>query len=218
MKVNLISKTQRPLDIVYLAAKTCTSALPLTELMIAADDTSEESKIALVHKILKRGHWSVLEHIQFVFAIEGVSRALTHQLVRHRHFSYSQRSQRYVNESETLQVVMPESIKKNETYFRVYNQTISNLQRTYKDLIESGIPKEDARMVLPNAATSSIILSGNLRALLEFFNKRLCVNAQWEIRETAEKMAQELKGSIPWAMDYMKPNCKNCTDICRKKN
>lgn len=142
-------------------------------------------------KVCLCGNCSVIEHMNFTFKIEGVSRALTHQLVRHRIASYSQRSQRYCSEEETKMVVPP-SIEQNSVAIDIYNKIMWRIEEAYQDLQALEIPNEDARFVLPNACETTIYMTMNLRTLAHFMNERLCTRAQWEIR----KMAQEMKKAI----------------------
>ena len=133
------------------------------------------------------GHHSVLEFADFTFHVEGLSRATSHQLVRHRLASYEQRSQRYVTEAE-FKYVTPDSILNSFQAELMYNAIMRKIGDAYEDLIEMGIPAEDARFVLPNACETVIEAKMNGRALIHFMNERLCTRAQWEIREMAKLM------------------------------
>ena len=153
------------------------------------------------------GHASTLEHVSFTFAIEGVSRVLTHQLVRHRIASYSQQSQRYVKE-HNFETIMPKSIACNpeaKAKFEALMQDIQNLYNEYTE--EMQIPPEDARYVLPNAAETKIVATFNARSLMNFFSLRCCTRAQWEIRQLAEKMLIECKNVAPVIFEYAGPTC-----------
>lgn len=130
---------------------------------------------------------SVWEHATFTFGLEGVSRALTHQLVRHRIASYDQQSQRYVS-AKQFEYVVPPKIAKNPEAKELFEKTMSDLQNTYDRLVELGIPKEDSRYVLPNACASRLICTMNVRSLMHFFGLRCCTRAQWEIRDMANQM------------------------------
>lgn len=176
MKVELISWTNDPVGTVAKAASACYDSTP-------------DRKI--VSQCINSGHYSVVEHMNFTFRIEGVSRALTHQLVRHRIASYSQRSQRYCSEEGTKMVVPP-SIEQNNVARDIYNKIMWRIEEAYQDLQALEIPNEDARFVLPNACETTIYMTMNLRTLAHFMNERLCTRAQWEIR----KMAQEMKKAI----------------------
>lgn len=128
----------------------------------------------------KSGHHSVLEFADFTFRIKGVSRALTHQLVRHRMASFAQRSQRYCVE-DGFEYVTPASVKKDPQTEALYRETVETIQSAYRRLVEAGVPAEDSRMLLPNACCSEICVKMNLRELIHFSNERLCACAQWEI-------------------------------------
>ncbi len=160
---------------------------------------------SLVHRIVKRGHHSILEHASFTFGVEGISRACSHQLVRHRIASYSQQSQRYVPYNE-MGFIMPESIRKKglEKEVELFAENAKNL---YKRLVESGVPKEDARFILPTGMETKIVVTMNARELLHFFTLRLCERAQWEIRKLALLMLKEVKKVAPNIFRGAGPPC-----------
>lgn len=166
---------------------------------------SKPSKEIIEH-VLKSGHTSVAEHAKFQFRISEVSRVLSHQLVRKRiGFSYSQRSQRYVDE-ESYDYVLPKSIKETPFIDRYVN-IMEDLGDLYSAMVNSDIPKEDARFVLPNAAYTSLYLSANLRSLMDFCEKRMCMRAQWEIRELAYELKERTKEISPMLADFLVPQC-----------
>lgn len=152
------------------------------------------------------GHESILEHAVYSFEIKGVSRALTHQLVRHRIASYSQQSQRYVNMNE-FDYVMPKSIEDNIDAYAKFYQAMDMIDYTYILLKEMGIPEEDARYVLPNACTTNIIVTMNARQLRHFFALRCCERAQWEIRALANRMLRICKEVSPTIFANAGPSC-----------
>jgi thymidylate synthase (FAD) len=164
----------------------------------------------LLRHIVNSGHTSTLEHITFTFAIEGVSRSLLAQLTRHRHFSYSVQSQRYVRlESESksggFDYVVPESVKDNEEADDLFLGAMQYAQYYYDELRKAGVPAEDARYVLPNATTCNLVLTGNLRSILEFYSKRgEGTHAQWEIKELAEKIKEAVIEVEPWTESFFK--------------
>ncbi|MEK3819652.1 FAD-dependent thymidylate synthase [Cytobacillus sp. FSL W8-0315] len=163
----------------------------------------------LLRHIVKSGHTSTLEHINFTFAIEGVSRSLLAQITRHRHFSFSVQSQRYVklesdSKSGGFEYVTPESISKNPKTHAAYDFAMTEIQRIYNELRANGVVAEDARYVLPNAATCNLVLTGNLRSILEFYSKRGAKQAQWEIRELAELMKSAVIEVEPWTEAFFK--------------
>lgn len=202
--VDLISAPENALKVIYTACRTCYSAdYPIN---IWENLIEQENMLKLVKKVLESGHHSTIEHCQFVFSISGVSRACTHQLVRHRHMSFCQKSQRYVTEKGQFEYIVPPTIKDPELLDE-YNQFMSKISDFYAKMIEKGIPAEDARFILPNAATSSMIASLNLRELIHLANLRLCTNAQHEIRKVVRKMCDLAVKKDPWLSEYLVPKC-----------
>lgn len=193
MKVTLLTHTPDPDKIVAIAARQCYSANNSSGI---AEKLSTEDIGKFIQKLFTLGHYSPFEHVTFTFAIDGVSRALSHQLVRHRIASYSQRSQRYVSERE-FEYVTPKNILNNQKAINVYNDIMDKIEEAYGILRSKGVPKEDARFVLPNACTTKIIVTMNARSLFNFFSHRCCNRAQWEIREMAKLMLQEVKKVAP---------------------
>lgn len=204
MKVELVAYTPNPDAVCNVAAGTCVSEdIPVMEMSV--------NRYRALKGALKSGHESVVEHATFTFSIEGVSRALTHQLVRHRLASFSQQSQRYVNMTG-FDYVVPESVddrvigqiqdpfanRSIPITMRVeYDNIMKNLKNAYNRMIEHGIPEEDARYILPNACCTNIVVSMNARELKHFFALRCCSRAQWEIRELANKMLELVKEVAP---------------------
>jgi thymidylate synthase (FAD) len=169
----------------------------------------------LFRMIVRSGHTSTLEHISFTFAIEGVSRALLAQLTRHRvGFSYSVQSQRYVrfgsdDRSGGFDYVVPESINKNVEARDEFNEIMYQLQTTYDYLRELGIAAEDARAVLPNAAACNLVLTANLRALLDFYSKRKPgAGGQKEITELATALKDAVISVEPWTKPFFEGEAK----------
>lgn len=206
MKVELISYSNLGEKVCGIASKTCVSeSIPTVD-----DDVTKSLKSAMAS-----GHTSVLEHWTATFAISGVSRALTHQLVRHRLASYSQQSQRYVS-MEGFDYVIPESIRNHEKTWdengktdveKWYRNTMESMSKFYAMLIEAGIPEEDARYILPNACTTNIVMTANARQLIHFFKYRVCNNAQWEIRALAKQMLALCKEVAPTIFANAGANC-----------
>jgi thymidylate synthase (FAD) len=147
---------------------------------------------------MKSGHFSALEHASYTFAIDGVSRALTHQLVRHRLASYNQQSQRYVTYDAEPNIVVPPLVEADAECRSAFDTAIDIAWATYGQLVEAGIPAEDARYVLPNACVSKIVVTMNIRELLHFFEVRCCNRAQWEIRELARRMLALVEPTAPY--------------------
>lgn len=183
MKVTLLNHSPEPEKIIAAAARLCYTSKEIDELL---EGLTEEKVDKFIDKLISLGHESPLEHVTFTFGIEGISRACSHQLVRHRMASYSQKSQRYVDESGFQYIIPQTVIDKNMD--DEYNYLMYHIEEVYKDLLAAGVEAEDARMVLPNACTTSIIVTMNVRSLLNFFKHRVCNRAQWEIRALAVKM------------------------------
>ena len=203
--VGLIGAPEKPLKTIYLACRTCYSAEYPCK--IWEKDTSEENMLKLIGKVLESGHHSTIEHCQYTFTISGVSRACTHQLVRHRHMSFSQKSQRYVIEKGQFEYITPATIEKAGLKGD-YDNMMEQLANFYEKMIQKGIPAEDARFTLPNAATSSLVTSLNLREMIHLANLRLCSNSQHEIRKLVKKMRELVVEKEPWLGDYLVPKCE----------
>ena len=211
MKVALINYTPDPDRTAAAAARLCYSAAGAEELV---EKMSDEQVEKLLTKIVDMGHYSTLEHSSFTFAIEGVSRALTHQLVRHRIASYNQQSQRYVKES-AFDYVIPSAIASNPEMKAKYIAHMATVQTFYNELLESGIHREDARYILPNGAETKIVVTMNARSLLHFFELRCCTRAQLEIRLLAEKMLAEVRKVAPVIFAKGGPTCVS-QDLCNE--
>ena len=203
LRVTLLTHTQDPELTVFTAARVCYSSKELAALVREGRGTSPAS---LLKRVRTMGHLSVFEHASFTFGIEGVSRAMTHQLVRHRIASYSQRSQRYVDE-EGFGFVTPPEVNGDSEAEALFEETVESCRKAYSRLVEMGIPKEDARYLLPNACFSSIVVTMNARELLHFFTLRCCRRAQWEIREVAKEMLRLCMGVAPLIFEDAGPSC-----------
>lgn len=151
---------------------------------------------AFIRARLRDGHESIIEHASATFEISGISRACSHQMVRHRIASYSQESQRYVN-ADAPEVVMPPAIAEQPEARAVWEAFMAQVAATYRELRELGVLKEDARFVLPNAAETRLVLTMNFRSLLNFFRLRLTRHAQWEIRAVAARMLELITPHAP---------------------
>ena len=203
MKVTLVDYPRFADYKAYCAARVCYSDKGFTDLWSETimtvpfcEDPENDKALKLLKNIVEKGHGSVLEHCCFTFSIEGISRACSHQLVRHRVASYSQQSQRYVN-GEKFGYITPDKIKKMDVLDEAYNNFMEEVQTFYKNLILAGIPKEDARYILPNATTTNIVVTMNARELLHFIGLRSSPRAQWEIRELAQEMLRQLQDVAP---------------------
>ena len=202
MNVELIQYTPDPEKVVAAAARLCYSPDPVPELL---ERLSDEKVAEFVRKLYSMGHLSTFEHVSFQFSIDGVSRALSHQLVRHRIASYSQRSQRYVKEVG-FEFVTPPSIQRNPEALARFEKVMETLQEDYRELL-AVVPAEDARYILPNACTTSLMATFNARSLLNFLEHRTCVRAQWEIRQLAEKMLKLVQDVAPNLFAQAGPTC-----------
>ena len=202
MRVTLLSYTQNAERLCAAAAHSCYSERGASELMEETDERRIEKRLMAP---LGSGHHSVIEHASYTFSVEGVSRALTHQLVRHRLASYSQQSQRYVG-MERADYVMPDSIAGDEEAARRYRELMERIWEEYRFLSER-VPKEDARYVLPNACTTNITVTMNARELWHFFELRCCNRAQWELRVAADEMLRQARDVSPTIFSRAGPPC-----------
>jgi len=202
MKVVLLQCTPEPERMVALAARLCYSPSGIGDLR---EDVSRKSVQGLVRKVLSMGHASTLEHVTFTFGIEGISRAASHQLVRHRLASYSQQSQRYV--SADFGYVTPESVSGQPELLAEYKRHMAASVAFYEKLGKAGVPAEDARFVLPNATETKILVTMNARELCHFFSLRTCRRAQWEIRDMALRMLAIARKKAPLLFENAGPGC-----------
>ena len=204
MMVKLIGMTPNAVDVVYSACRQCYSPA------FAGDefrpDASGEilKKKSLIRKVVASGHESPLEHVSMTFAIRGISRSCSLQLVRHRLASYSQQSQRYVN-MEDFGYVVPPTIEADEELREMFEATMEDIREKYHRIVralnEKGIlgelANQDARFILPEASETKIVVTMNCRELLHFFSVRCCNRAQWEIRRLANEMLRICKEELP---------------------
>ena len=207
-QVRLISKPENMLKTIYTACRTCYSADSPLNIYDCDSAQDEEKMLKLISRVVSSGHYSTIEHIQVSFAISNISRACSHQLVRHRHMSFSQKSQRYVKEKGQFDYLTPNTIEKNEELNKKFDEFMAKVSEFYLELTEAGIPAEDARAVLPNAASTSMVASLNLREMIHLANLRLCTRAQTEIRILVKRMCDELIKEEPWLKDYLVPKCE----------
>lgn len=206
LKVKLLSYTKNAQEVVSSAIKQCYSAVGANEL---TKKISPQKQKELIQMVLASGHTSTLEHASFTFAIEGISRACSHQLVRHRIASYSQQSQRYVDFSKKgVSFVIPPSIKRTPSLLKEFKKILGQTEEAYFSLRKKNVNPEDARFVLPNAAETKIVVTMNARELLHFFELRLCNRAQWEIRRMAQAMLREVKKVAPAIFAVAGPTCE----------
>lgn len=232
LKVNLIAYTPEPEKVVAAAAKLCYSKSGACDIMDGLTDEKVQKFISILESY---GHESPFEHVSFTFAVEGVSRVLSHQLVRHRIASYSQQSQRYVKLDQFEYIIPPaiadipeakelftETMKKDQN---VYDNLVEILKKKHIKELESGgvlnpdkkaekMAIEDARYVFPNACETKVVFTMNVRSLYNFFKNRCCMRAQWEIRALADEMLREVKKAAPALFKYAGPPCVygNCPE------
>ncbi|HEY3307906.1 MAG TPA: FAD-dependent thymidylate synthase [Desulfuromonadaceae bacterium] len=204
MNITLIEHTPNPEQTVALAARLCYSPVSIDDLREKLESSDIEK---FLDKIMSLGHHSVLEHTSFTFGIEGISRVTTHQLVRHRIASFSQQSQRYVSHKEHFTSIMPNSIAENPDACKIFAFMSETVHKAYAQLVEMGIPAEDARYILPNATETKIIMTMNARELRHFFALRCCQRAQWEIREMSVEMLRLVKKVAPVIFRDAGPGC-----------
>lgn len=229
MNVALLSFTPEPEKLVAASAKLCYSQSGVEDIK---GKLSDEQSTKFLDMLMSFGHASPIEHVNFTFGIEGISRACTHQLVRHRIASYSQQSQRYVKLSQ-FEYIVPPAIENNKVAKAIFEKAMAEDQEHYNALVESLVPShketflqeglsekkatqmaekkaiEDARFVFPNACETKIVVTMNARTLLHFFEHRCCERAQWEIREMATQMVNLVQEVAPTLFKHAGPSCVN---------
>lgn len=227
MKVTLLNNTPHPEATIAAAAKLCYSNKSIHDLTLGVSD---DDAAEFIDRLMSLGHESPIEHVTFTFGIEGISRACSLQLVRHRIASYSQKSQRYVNETQ-FDYVTPHSIENIDSVRDRYEHLMTYIQAEYNSIrnelinyhidndgmdrkAAEKLANEDARFVLPNACCTSIIVTMNVRSLFNFFKHRCCNRAQWEIREMADEMYKLCYAVAPNIFKYAGPGCVTgrCTE------
>ncbi|MGP6157363.1 MAG: FAD-dependent thymidylate synthase [Vulcanimicrobiaceae bacterium] len=194
LKVVLLSHSPDPERAVATAARNCYSPRDVESI---DENWTHDEVVKMVGRVRDAGHLSTFEHTMFTFGVSGVSRALTHQLVRHRHMSYEQKSQRYIKIKGQFEFVTPPSLAARPQIKAKYDALMGQIAAFYQEALAAGLPAEDARFALPNAAETQIVVTANARALLDFFTLRTCNNAQWEIRELAFAMLRLVKKVAP---------------------
>lgn len=212
MQVSLIKYTPEPELTVASAARLCYSEVGATQLLEKLAPTQVER---LLRQVISSGHHSVLEHASFTFAIDGISRTTSHQLVRHRLASYSQQSQRYVS-YKSPDYVIPPSIASDPDRKKLFERAVNTAFEQYRGLIEAGVPVEDARYLLPNATTTRLVMTMNARELMHVCSIRLCLRAQWEIRELFERIKDEVVKVAPVIGNALQIKCI-IHDYCDEK-
>jgi thymidylate synthase (FAD) len=196
--------------LVYTACRTCYSELPPEEIFrrAVAGEIEPAKMQKLISGVIESGHGSTIEHVVFTFGITGVSRTLSHQLVRHRAgVAFDQQSQRYVT-FKGATTMLPGSIAEAEPALRErYETSIEGSLALYRELVSAGIPGEDARFVFPNATRTNLVMTTNLRALIHMSGLRLCTMAQWEIRRLFQLIRHEVFSVSPFLGSFLAPKC-----------
>jgi thymidylate synthase (FAD) len=215
MRVKLLFPTREIteafyLPLIYTACRTCYSELEPQDIFERATtgQVASEKQQGLVRKVIESGHGSTIEHIVFTFGISGVTRTLSHQLVRHRAgVAFDQQSQRYVNYKRPAYMV-PGTLEDADPALRErFQSEMDDALTFYGDLLEAGIPGEDARFVMPNATRTNLIMTANLRALIHMSGLRLCTMAQWEIRRLFQLIRHEIFQVSPFLGSFLAPKC-----------
>ncbi len=201
--VSLLSHTPDPQRVIGAAARLCYAPVGAAEL---AEKLSDDEIERLLKLILRSGHLSVCEHASFTFAIEGISRACSHQLVRHRLASYSQQSQRYVKLKKPL-IITPPAVAAEPELAARFEAATEAAYADYQGMLADGMEAEDARYLLPQAVETKIVVTMNARELLHFFTLRTCERAQWEIRAMAERMVVLVLPLAPIIFGKTGPAC-----------
>lgn len=219
MKVILVQKPFNLIDTIYIACRVCYSKKKIKDLIVEAAEKSDKEKIPLIKSVMSSGHLSTVEHVSYTFGIDGMTRIYTQQLVRHRLAAYSQQSQRYVRASEIIDEIR-ENAKSDysdapdqlEIYMDQVKQSIDNYNKMVDSLIEKGMEEEEAfehaRLILPNAVPSNILVTMNLREIIHVCNIRLCKRAQKEIRDVFSIVANMITNDHSFLSDYLVPKCK----------
>jgi thymidylate synthase (FAD) len=196
--------------LIYTACRTCYSELAPEEIFRrAVDGEIDQAKMQrLISAVIESGHGSTIEHIVFTFGISGVSRTLSHQLVRHRAgVAFDQQSQRYVTFKKAA-TMLPQTIADaDETIRERYEEQVARSMELYGELVAAGIPGEDARFVFPNATRTNLVMTTNLRALIHMSGLRLCTMAQWEIRRLFQLIRHEIFSVSPFLGSFLAPKC-----------
>lgn len=212
MKVIILAHTPNPENLIASSGRLCYSSMDIEGLF---DKYTDEQNERMINDLVVISHESPLEHISFTFGVEGVSRALTHQLVRHRiGSSYSQQSQRYVK-LDQFEYIIPPEIEKSSVAKWIFIRAMQEDQDYYELIVEELIKEgktekeaiEDARYVFPNACETKIVFTMNARTLLNFFRLRTCNRAQWEIRVLADEMLVQVKEIAPSVFSRAGASC-----------
>lgn len=230
MKVTTLSKTPNPEKLVCQAARGCyydgfIGEDKYEKIMAGVEGhTIAEKEEWLIHDLLSKGHYGPFEHAMISFAVKGVSRALMAQATRHRHMTFDVQSQRYVN-FDSAGAIVPRSLvaaslnregglteldEPTRLHLRgKFDRIVHDCIELYKEMVDCGVPKEDARFILPIATPVNMTFSGNARTMIHFLDMRFKSDAQWEIREMSEKILDELETWMPITASYYRKNRPN---------
>ena len=201
------------LPIIYTACRTCYSEQLPDQIWDKAvsRQVADEKQQNLVRKVMESGHGSTIEHVNFTFAISGVTRTLSHQLVRHRAgTAFDQQSQRYVSFKARDNYTVPDSIANGDLPDDLagqFRQAIDDNLALYGQLLQAEVPAEDARFIFPNAMQTNLIMTVNLRQLIHMSGLRLCTMAQWEIRQMFKQIRHEIFRVSPFFGSFLAPKC-----------
>jgi thymidylate synthase (FAD) len=210
IQVTLLSHSDDPLRSLYMAYRTCYSSLTPQQVARRIEDERipRETMQEFITERLKTGHASPLEQVWFEFGISGVSRAFSHQFVRHRvGISFEQQSQRYVTyKGGTFPYTVPKTIEKVGKADKM-RDLLASVGELYEEMVDAGVPAEDARFLLPNATNTNFKITVNFQALLHICDLRLCTRAQWEFRKVAALLRSEVMKVAPELGQYLQPKC-----------
>ena len=210
IEVRLLDHTSDPTRSLYIAYRTAYSSLTPMQIATRIEDEriTREQMLDFIQKRLQTGHASPLEQVWFEFGISGVSRAFSHQFVRHHMgISFEQQSQRYVTfKGGEFPYTVPESVKR-AGFAADYEAEFERVAGLYDRMVQAGVPAEDARFVLPNATNTNFKVTVNFLEFLHIADLRLCTRAQWEFRKVVAMMRAELMRSFPELAQYVQPKC-----------
>jgi thymidylate synthase (FAD) len=216
MRATLVFPTREIVEryyvpLIYTACRTCYSELAPDDIFERAIDgrIPPAKQRELIGRVIESGHGSTIEHVVFTFAITGVSRTLSHQLVRHRAgVAFDQQSQRYVSYKKGVSTMLPGTIAEADPDLLArYEDQVEGALELYSELVDAGIPGEDARFVFPNATRTNLVMTANLRALIHMSGLRLCTMAQWEIRRLFQLIRHEVFAVSPFLGSFLAPKC-----------
>lgn len=203
----------------YTAARTCYSEKLPEQIWsdIEAGKVAEEKMRKLLSSVIESGHGTVIEHLNFTFAISGVSRSLTHQLVRHRHATFDQQSQRYVRYKHP-EYTVPASIAEDSELAAKFSEAIEGNVELYTEMLGQDVPAEDARFLFPNGMRTNLVMTVNLRDLIHMSGLRLCTMAQWEIRKLFALIKAEMRRTSPFLASFLVIKCVSLGYCDEKRN